>query len=561
MTGFDFALVGCLRTFLQSHDNVKHKQQKIFTDPLKGETKLNKVTEMCKMTDQSPRKYQKETDFPATPRIRPSSSGSSSTVISSSTHRSSMSSRLERLATPRTSATWKKPIHSKYSQGEPSRRKSENQKRKDEIKILERSSVKSTTKSWKDHLSPKLSKLISSISPTPTKLDDEQVDHPDSSCNDSCLHDKRGQESRVPDILSMPIIASLLNHPFHSSCPPASVVKFSLIALQREVHRLTDELAVKDQCISELQAKVKENDIRQLHCREMILYREIDSDSIASSIAAVQGLGQALSPELPARRQSTPKDTNNNTPESGQIEGTGQQDDHCKTRDSVESFSPLYNGKDSFSELVLRLSEELDSKIEEIDFMKLEHDLEIEHIQKMVVCLTPSPITPLTRTKEAPDDHPEAKELVSSLNRLRKECHHLRRSSMESIRLANDELDKNYGNIMDYVHEEVESAREEEIGMLQSKLEEARSENSRLESELKEAVCKNSRLSCICATEEPSPLPTSESWSHFCMRFRQEIYGKDMFKSKMQAISCEEDEDIFVDALYSHEDNSTTKNA
>lgn len=61
------------------------------------------------------------------------------------------------------------------------------------------------------------------------------------------------KESVANELLSMPVVATLLNHPFHLSYPPACVVKFSVQALQREIQRLTANLSERDRYISELE--------------------------------------------------------------------------------------------------------------------------------------------------------------------------------------------------------------------------------------------------------------------------------------------------------------------
>ena len=185
----------------------------------------------------------------------------------------------------------------------------------------------------------------------------------------------------------------------------------------------------------------------------------------------------------------------------------------------------------------------------------------------------------------------------------------MRRSSLQSIQIASNELDKNYDKIMCYVREEVATLREEEInaahGKLQTELEEARSENTILEARLiqmqeERKVCdrrghgvdmsdaNSTRAStketssqtekkCKERVPPPSPIPTLESWSQFCMRFRQTLDGSDgMPKSKkklnqeglLQAdnllrelsfhnIAKEKDDEIFVDARSSTDDEDS----
>mmetsp|Transcript_34923 Transcript_34923/g.73654 ORF Transcript_34923/g.73654 Transcript_34923/m.73654 type:complete len:656 (+) Transcript_34923:166-2133(+) len=619
-------------------------------------------------------RYQKETDLPPETPKRPSSSGSNSARSCSRLGSSTISSRLQRLATPRRSSSWKKPINSKHSLGDPSRRKSGNQRRNDDEICLDLSneegmpaltkdrSLKSTTKTWKDQISPKLSKMISRISPAAHEAL-EALDALDAGNNskvhemcpeqetdpDSSYHDGNGLESRVPDIFATPIIASLLNHPYHSSCPPASVVKFSMIALQREVRRITHELAAKDERILELQVKLKESESTQRE-ESIVVYRQVD-ERRESSIA-VQRLNQALSPELLSNKRISISELS-----SGYTEGT-EQLDHCKTRCSIQSFSPiLHDGNDGCSELVLRLREELNSKIEEIEFLKLEHEIEKEQFQKKIESLTATPVvTPLSSNDHGQDDdQPELKEVLLSLKKLEKECSslsrssgELRRSSVKYIRQYEKTMSKNYEKIMNYVHEEVESVRDAARDVVQLELEEARRENSKLEAQLKEAElsrfsiesCRSSveslrlandemdknygkmmhfvngeeeevRSACIgkesdipwseleegrsdgdsrleaeikicakckrdmndatngspqiegSAMSQDSPFPKSESWSHFCMRFQQALDGDQDSMSRCArnieyngfARACEENEDIFLDALCSLEED------
>lgn len=507
---------------------------------MKGDVKLNYLERSAKRkrVDPCPEKYRTESEIPVTPKRRPSSSGSNST-LSSSRHGSTMSSRLEELAEPRLSSSWKKPIKSKYS-----RRRFENQRRRDDDERIslsldgEEVSVKSASKPWKGRLSPKLSKLISGISPTARDVLKKKAREmcPQRDDPDSCL------DSRAPDIFATPIIASLLNHPFHSSCPPASVVKFSMLSLQREVQRLTDKLAAKDECISELQAKIEESENRQRG--EIVLYREIDERRERS--IAVQRLNQALSPELLTNM------TGNSESPSGRTKGTG----HCTSGRNIKSFSPLLHDENNdCGELVLRLREELDSKKEEVEFLKLENEIQMQQLSSR-------------------DDRPEMKELVSSLKELQKECSSLRRSSaglrrssVKYIRQAEKVMARNYEKIMNYVHEELESVREAAHAMLQSELEEARRENSKLEADLKEAdmrrvsieSCRSSVESLRLANDEMDkalgkrPPEMEGGWDHFSARLQRALRVSPETPPHM---GSEQDEDNFVDALCTLEDET-----
>eukprot|EP00580_Thalassiosira_gravida_P006379 CAMPEP_0201641732 /NCGR_PEP_ID=MMETSP0493-20130528/24773_1 /ASSEMBLY_ACC=CAM_ASM_000838 /TAXON_ID=420259 /ORGANISM="Thalassiosira gravida, Strain GMp14c1" /LENGTH=214 /DNA_ID=CAMNT_0048115715 /DNA_START=74 /DNA_END=718 /DNA_ORIENTATION=+ len=150
------------------------------------------------------------------------------------------------------------------------------------------------------------------------------------------------------------------------------------------------------------------------------------------------------------------------------------------------------------------------------------------------------------------------------------------RSSVESLRLANDEMDRNYGKMMNFVNEEEEDVRSarsgEENDILQSELEEGRSEkNPRLEAETKIcAKCKRDMNDATdslpteeSATSQDSPFLTSESWSHFCMQFQKALGGNQdnmsRYAGKLEyngfAHACEENEDIFLDALCSLEED------
>lgn len=525
-------------------------------------------------------------DVPATPRRRARGAGRSSTASRPRTRSAVLSSRLERLARPRSSSAWKRPICSKYSSrdatpeaapGRPAgseaagseaagaRLRLDFSERKE---VMRKSDVTSLIKVWSERLSPKLSKgwkgplspkssegwaghlspklNIDQLSPkflsikekvplkesstepsaprekdkrsVPNKVsnvslisttdahgtteplyhgDKEPSTEPsiprgkntksvheeasntslvpttdansnltvlqgtnDHSYRSDCL-EKRVQES-APDLLSMPIIASLLDHPFHLSCPPASVVKFSLHTLQREVCKLTEEVAAKERCIAELREKAKEGEdaldelaardrcIIQLqaklteheaaHCRVLTLYNNPDADSAASSISTL-GAG-----ERP--RRSSPVLTLEVSGRHGKAE-TGHVHNDWKTSERVDA-----NKFDSFDDFRDSLKEELKSKIE---FLKIEQDL------------------------------------------LRNEARHLRRSSMESIRLASKDLDSSVGKIMNYVREEMELERQQRMNLLQPELEQAWNENSRLHSALKDALSENSRLGARCA--------------------------------------------------------------
>lgn len=294
----------------------------------------------------------------------------------SSTRSSLISSRLERLATPRRSSSWKKPIHSKYSHGKGAQSnrealRSRNKRRKDEESsarlLLDSSEAerRSSCNIWKDELSPELNNFLS----TALSLDHEDLEtcqDYDSGKGDIFLqaeHDTP-EETCVADILSTPIISSVINHPYHSSCPPPCVVKHAVLTLQREVIRLTDDLAVKNRYISELEAKaqVAEND--DSHDGKMSPHNKSETCSIESSIevqqlekdliAEVQRLSQITSPEL------EPWPTSASVARVNEF----QRHAYCGTGHSI--VSPFYNRQDSFGDFVVRLSGELDSKIDEI---------------------------------------------------------------------------------------------------------------------------------------------------------------------------------------------------
>ena len=69
------------------------------------------------------------------------------------------------------------------------------------------------------------------------QCDTKMIDCEPEQGNDASSGDK-SCEPQVAGILSTPIIAALINHPFHLSCPPASVIKFSVNLLAQEINRL-----------------------------------------------------------------------------------------------------------------------------------------------------------------------------------------------------------------------------------------------------------------------------------------------------------------------------------
>ena len=407
------------------------------------------------------------------------------------------------------------------------------------------------------------------------------------------------------------------------------------LALNNEVDRLESEIAGKNLSMMGLEATLKEKDEDIKHLRSSCA--ETTNDSVdrhhsasrlpyspsttncvgVRSSFAVQQVRMAMSPEWNGENMKN-TEVSNLDDQICKLEeelglekivnescnfGNASRGKSSKKKDARDSFNILQKRQDA---LIVKLSSELDCKLVELDQMRFAHEFEVEQIRDSFesdLFEKHEEVASSIKNDTSPNicstvNKFEVKSLLSSLNTLKEECSDLKRSSNAAIQLANNALEQNYSKIIKYVQEEVGSAREQELmethETLRRELEESRYENSSLKAELRRLLegkknQNNSNSNSKACLKTPqtrekrrnfltnlSPLPTMESWAHFCTRFRQTLTGGGSSPKKLDSYGvlkadnllkelcfaregtpfgknehyyCEQDEDIFVDAI------------
>ncbi len=332
----------------------------------------------------------------------------------------------------------------------------------------------------------------------------------------------------------------------------------SLSALKNQHHRLRREAAERNQYISELQAELKrKDDILKKLTRRDATDRSIDRSEVkfdpeytgVKSSYAVRHVRMALSPTLRSGNMSTNQTNCNLVSNSAKMK---------------VSDPPVADLQENQDEMVIQLRNDLDSKLVELEQMRMFHEIEIDLVRSSCESsifetheeMTLSEIDvkpPIANTNGISNkiNKFEIKSLVSELKRLKVECNEMRRSSTAAIHVANDALERNCNTIMRYVHEEVDcTGRNNACTTLQKKLEDAQFENLNLKAEIsrlleegadEKSSDKNSQKTTgdgETKTPTPlrkresfmsqlSPLPTMESWATFCNRFKEALAGND----------------------------------
>lgn len=492
-----------------------------------------------------------------------------------------ISTRLERLAAPRHSSTWKKPLKNKTNSCSTLERYSSpiNEGSTNNFSPCQQCRTSSSTnakkmdgKEWRESVSPKIGNMLSKIN-LPSDRGTTSIQRSSSSDKskgeierDSLRlfeGDDNWLESEERAATSSSIKATL-PYVVHSHSTASSYVQDELqnnsclSALKNELDRLRCEATGRNQYISELQAHLKQKNemLKKLSKLEDINQSNDLSEVICDpeytgvkSSFAVQKVRMALSPALCSGNKSTDQ--------------TSRHVDcnDAKMKANAPPFDDLQKKQD---EMILQLSNDLDSKLVEIDQIRLFHQIEIDlvrssyessifetHEEMALTAVNNKPPEANMNAISNKINQVEIKSLVSELKRLKAECNEMRRNSTAAFHVANDALEQNCNTIMRYVHEEVEgNGREKSCMALQKELEDTRAENLNLKAEISRLLEKrvdkitsdkySQNTIGVGGTKTPatlnkresfmnqlSPLPTMESWANFCNRFKEALAGND----------------------------------
>eukprot|EP00804_Cyclotella_cryptica_P002803 CCRYP_009340-RA/>CCRYP_009340-RA protein AED:0.44 eAED:0.44 QI:0/-1/0/1/-1/1/1/0/454 len=377
--------------------------------------------------------------------------------------------------------------------------------------------IQDQSRTWREELSPKINKLLSSITLTTSQTEDSEGEmktreflnrerddwddsYPatnDSDCDETLYHECSGDNSQTE------------------------------LSSQEKLEELTTLLLAREQSILELRAKLKEKDDDITDLRQRLHENESKVE----------------------RKTSSPM-----------VEPSDQL--FTETNQHDTSIDSTRSNQGSFNDFILTLSEELDTKLSEIDQMKMDHQMQIDLIhdsyeselftkeEKIAAIVTTSTSRPNQTDSKGIINVPQVEMLVTELTKLKEEQDNLR----QALHLGNDAfhaaLDQNCSSIMNYIGEELDSLHANELRShneaLQYELEATRWENAELKAELQRVnderydvndgnETKQSDFDSNSTTPRMivqskstpifSPLPTFESWSHFCKRFREALAG------------------------------------
>lgn len=305
------------------------------------------------------------------------------------------------------------------------------------------------------------------------------------------------------------------------------------ISLQQKVEELTELLAARDQTILKLAARLKEkgDSLEELRPRH-----EIECN-VTCKIS---------SPALKSSRGTTAR----------------------------MSFDSRRSNQGSFNEFIVKLSEELDCKLSEIDQMKLDHEMQIDHIndsllltyetfesellakEEQIAAMATNSLLSTTnsslRTNQTENIHsPRVEMLVTELTMLKEELDSLRQALHLGSNAFHEALTQYCNIIMKSIREEFDSLHANKLRSynepLRDEREGTRWENEKSKSEAQRtknekydvAADETKRSDSNADSETPrttvdqipitllSPLPTYESWSDFCKRFREALAGNE----------------------------------
>ena len=443
-------------------------------------------------------------------------------------------SRLEQLAVPRPASSWKKPIKSKFQRRSTqpicrptwdevalstNKRLSADQKQLDTYLSSLHERIESKSRRWKTEVSPKIDRMpeVRAHEDTRTRVEsaiqkskqryfadqEDWIDcyssSADSDVDGTNCHERQGERST-------------------SESP-----------LRERLDKLSQTVSARDDSILELEGIIKKKDdpIKMLQS-ELQMLNAAENDGIA--------------------RERTLELTDAVTKKDAALENTQSEFMHAEnSRLSLDSI----DREGSCNAYFMKLSSQLDSKLSEIDKMRLDHEAQIEIIHDTSHCsfdsdamdigTSPSP----TSSKIHQNDkeavmRAQIEMLLTSLTTIKEEHNILKHEFRTEIDEFNIALEQNCEKIMAYVREELETeylpAKELQSynQALQYELQITQLENAELRAEIERMMKARDHSSNVKSTTpqkevDPvvilSPIPTLENWNQFCMRFRNALAG------------------------------------
>jgi hypothetical protein len=436
-------------------------------------------------------------------------------------------SRLEQLAAPRPSSAWKKPIKSKFQQRHTqftcssawdevvltNKRLSKDQQKIDSDLRSLHARLECKSQAWQNEVSPKIKKMVSNI----------KVSSADE------LNQENTEEDNVVLIAQMSKIGYFKDE--HDNAQND----------WNDCYSTTDDSNVNSPRSRESQDEREDERVLSLEKRinelsQLIVDRDL---TIAELLDANMKKESSIEEEVhPVLNSQTVATTTHSIHTS----------DATKANDRL-SLDSIGSRQGSFNDLFRQLSRELDTKLSEIDRMRLDHEARVEIIHDTSTCSFESELFhDENRSKTTSPDACSCRDpgisiavqietLTASLEMLKQEHQSLK----ESFHSGNDEFyeafTQNCNKIMNYVREEMNSEclPVKELHSyneaLQYELEVIRWENSELKAELQKM--KDERDATVLSTPHKksgpvlilSPLPTLESWDKFCNRLKEALAG------------------------------------
>lgn len=467
--------------------------------------KVNNTYKMEKITQVST-PQRRTTDASSPPRSAPSESRRYST------------SRLQQLAAPRPSSSWKKPIKSKFRKrpsqltcssswddvASTSKRLTEDQHKIDTDLSGLRDRIERKSERWKKEVSPKINinQVLSSIRVS-TEGDSEMANRENRQGSSDYQGDWNDSYSATDS-----------DDDSNSTCHESQ--HEMVITLEQRVDELSELVAAKDKSIVELRAQLKQR------------------DDITKEMSQRDGASESITSTVSTTKKKSHNDMN--------------------TRLSLESIGST---RCTFNDMFRQMSKELDTKLSEIDTITLDHEEQIDIIHHARNHSFDSELLEkdeLVKAKSAAqswqqlnqacqknDVEPAKVEMLfQSLSTLKGEHLSLKESLHKELEELNVSFGRNYNKIMDYVREELASSYEhmplKELKSysvaLENELEVTQSENAELKAELRRAKCEQEAAAATITPRnrlQPviilSPLPTVESWGQFCTRVKEALDG------------------------------------
>lgn len=410
------------------------------------------------------------------------------------------SSRLERLAAPRPSSSWKKPIKSKL------------QRRHNQFAC--------SNSSW-EHVVI-ISKRLSE--------DQEKVNK-----NLDDLHDMIERKSSESE---NNIVQDDWNDCYSASGGPSdSILNKSqdekVYSLEQQIDELKQLLAARDKTIVELEARLRMN----------------GQDSKPQDFLAASDTSQSLSTiNSPAHAQTSTYDQTNTRESLDSIGRQGSFND-LFNKLSIELDSQLYEIK--------QMSTDHEARVDMIQTTTYNREF-FELDPQVTVNGDTSCSSKMLKANENTDATicAKAEALSTSLAKIKEEHESLISDYHNGCKEFKAAFEQNCVKIMNYVREELESEHfpvkelQSYNEALQYELEVIRWENAELKSELQRRKDESDITVAVVNTPDKklelehffvlspmkSPLPTIESWAQFCTRFQEAVAGKNVTIQKKKLV-------------------------